>query len=210
VNKENALRILDILDKRYKKKAVMLHYKNPLELLISTILSAQCTDAQVNKITQKLFRKYKSASDYANADQAELEEFIHSSGFYHSKAKHIIATGKILVENYDSKVPDRMEDLVRLSGVARKTANIVLSGAFGKNEGIAVDTHVFRLSRRLGLSKSRYQNGVERDLMVLFPKDRWFEVNTLLIRHGRAICTSRKAGCKECVLSKLCPSAFKV
>lgn len=204
---KEALKILLALEKEYPHPHVMLIFKNPLEILIATILSAQCTDAQVNKITPALFKKYKSAKDYANADLAELEGYIRSSGFYHNKAKNIIAAGKMIVSNFGGKVPDTMDELVTLPGVARKTANIVLSNGFGIVVGIAVDTHVARLSQRLGFTENTDPNKIEQDLMALFPKKEWCKLNYILIDHGRAVCNAKKPLCRECKIRKLCKSA---
>jgi endonuclease-3 len=199
---------MELLEKEHNDAKIALHYKNPLELLIATILSAQATDEQINALTPKLFQKYKTPGDYANADLAELEQDIRSSGFYHNKAKNLKNTGKMLVEKYNSKVPKTMEELVELPGVARKTANIVLFNAYGITAGIAVDTHVRRLSQRLGLTENKNQDKIEKDLMNIVPKDKWMHLTDLLIFHGRRVCTAKKPRCDECVLNKICPSAF--
>jgi len=206
---QRAETILDRLEKEYPQvEGTELSHKNPLELLVATILSAQATDEQINKITVDLFKKYKKPEDYANVPREELEQDIRSSGFYRRKADAIQTMAQTLVNEHNSKVPDTMEELVKLKGVARKTANIVLSGAFGKIEGIAVDTHVFRLSHRLGLSEQKNRNKVEQDLMKLFPMEKWWAVNYLLITHGRRVCDAKKADCDNCVLSDICPSAY--
>ena len=202
-----ALRILALLEKEYPKSHVALDFRDPMQLLVATILSAQCTDAQVNKVTPALFKKYGTARDYAKADLKAFEQEIHSTGFYRNKAKNILAAAKMIVSDFGGKVPDTMEDLVKLPGVARKTANILLANAFGKVVGIAVDTHVARLSQRLGLSKNKDPNKIEQDLLILIPKDKWFEINYLLIDHGRAICNAKKPLCAGCVVWELCPSA---
>lgn len=208
-NQQKANQILTRLEEAYPEVAgTALHHDNPLELLVATILSAQATDEQINKITVDLFKKYKTARDYADAPREEFENDIRSSGFFRRKADAIQTMAKTLVDEYDGKVPDTMEELVKLKGVARKTANIVLSGAFGKIEGIAVDTHVFRLSNRLGLSEQKNREKVEQDLMSLFPKEKWWAVNYLLITHGRRICDAKKADCENCSLTDICPSAF--
>ena len=207
--KETTLKIIEILDKEYPKTSTALHFSSPLEILVATILSAQCTDKRVNIVTKSLFKKYKTAQDYANADLAELEQDIRSTGFYRNKAKNIKNSGKLLVEKFGSKVPDTMEELLELPGVARKTANIVLSNAYGVIVGIAVDTHVRRLSQRLGLSENKNPDKIEQDLMKAVPKKEWKHITNLLISHGRAVCIARKPKCKTCVLNKLCPSAFK-
>ena len=168
--KETVLKIIKLLEKDYPDAKTALHYNSPLEILVATILSAQCTDKRVNIVTQSLFKKYKTAQDYANADIAELEKDIRSTGFYRNKAKNIKNTGRLLVEKHDSKVPSTMEELVELPGVARKTANIVLSYAYGVIVGIAVDTHVRRLSKRLGLTENTDPNKIEADLMQIVPE----------------------------------------
>lgn len=202
--------IMDILSKEYPDPRIELDYSNPLELLVATILSAQSTDKIVNRITKDLFKKYRTAEDYAGADLEKFEKEIKSSGFYRNKAKNIISTAKILVERYASKVPNNMDDLLTLPGVARKTANIVLASAYGIPAGIAVDTHVKRLSFRLGLTKETDPGKIEKDLTAQIPKDYWIQVNKILVLHGRYICTARKPACVSCVLDKICPSAYKV
>jgi endonuclease-3 len=203
-----AQKIMELLEKEHSDAEIALHYRNPLELLVATILSAQATDEQINALTPKLFQKYTTAEDYANADLAELEQDIRSSGFYRNKAKNLKNTGKMLVEKYNSQVPKTMEELVELPGVARKTANIVLFNAYGIIAGVAVDTHVRRLSQRLGLTENTNQNKIEKDLMNIVPKDKWMRITDLLIFHGRRVCNARKPRCAECVLNKICPSAF--
>ena len=208
-NQGKANTILTRLEETYPEvSGTALRHDNPLELLVATILSAQATDEQINKITVDLFKKYKTAKDYADAPREEFEQDIRSSGFYRRKADAIQTMAKTLVDEYDGRVPDTMEELVKLKGVARKTANIVLSGAFGKIEGIAVDTHVFRLSQRLGLSEQKNRDKVEQDLMALFPVEKWWAVNYLLITHGRRVCDAKKADCANCTLTDICPSAF--
>jgi len=207
--KANVLKIIELLEKEYPDAKTALEYTSPLEILVATILSAQCTDKQVNIVTKSLFKKYKTAQDYANADLAELEQDIRSTGFYRNKAKNLKNSGKMLVEKFGSKVPNTMEELVELPGVARKTANIVLQNAYGVVVGIAVDTHVRRLSQLLGLSENSHPNKIERDLMGIVPRKEWERVNDLLIFHGRNVCVARKPKCGICVLNKICPSAFK-
>ena len=206
--KARALKVMELLEKEHADAKIALHYKNPLELLVATILSAQATDEQINAITPKLFQKYKTAKDYANTDLSELEQDIKSSGFYHNKAKNLKNSAKLLVEKYNSQVPKTMEELVELPGVARKTANIVLTNAYGVIAGVAVDTHVRRLVQRLGLSENNDPNKIEKDLMSIVPKDKWMRITDLLIFHGRRVCTAKKPKCAECVLNKICPSAF--
>ncbi len=199
--------IIRVLKRAYPKAKIALNYENPLELLIATILSAQCTDMRVNMVTEPLFKKYRKAEDYAEADLSELEEAIRSTGFYRNKAKNIKKSCQMLVETYDSHVPNTMRALLTLPGVARKTANIVLSNGFGVVAGIAVDTHVRRLSQRLGITENKDPDKIERDLMRLVPREEWFSVSYLLIEHGRKICKARTPLCTHCVLGeRLCPS----
>jgi endonuclease-3 len=205
---EKIFEIIEILRYEYPGVRVALLHSDPFELLVATILSAQCTDRQVNEVTKKLFKKYRSIHDYIAASQEELEKDIYSTGFYRNKAKNIKKMCEMLVNNFNGEVPDTMEELVTLPGVARKTANIVLSGAFGKLEGIAVDTHVKRLSFRLGLTDKIDQDKIEKDLMDLVPRKDWDNFSLLLIHHGRNICNARKPACIKCVLNRLCPSAF--
>jgi endonuclease-3 len=200
--------MITLLKKEYPGVKIALHYSDPLELLIATILSAQCTDKQVNEVTKNLFKKYRTLQDYIKTPQEELEKDIYSTGFYRNKAKNIKELSKILVNEFDSKVPDTMEALLTLPGVARKTANIVLSGAFGKIDGIAVDTHVKRIAFRLGLTANTNPEKIEKDLMKIIPKNNWDIFTLLLIHHGRKVCNARKPLCGECVLNKLCKSAF--
>lgn len=187
-----------------------LEHSNPLELLVATILSAQCTDARVNLVTKDLFRKYRSAGDYARADRAELEREIRSTGFFRNKAKSLQGAARLLVEKHGGRVPDTMEELLELPGVARKTANVVLGTWFRKATGVVVDTHVHRLAGRLGLSAEGDPNKVERDLMALLPGTEWIDFSRRLIWHGRRVCTSRSPRCGECPLNRWCPSAGKV
>lgn len=199
--------IIEILRKNYSRSRTTLKFETPLQIMVSTILSAQCTDERVNMITPALFKKYKTAADFASADQEELEEEIRSTGFFRNKTKSIIGASKKIVEDFGGEVPDSMEELITLPGVARKTANIVLSSSFKKVEGIAVDTHVKRLSQRLGLSKEKDPNKIERDLMAIVPKEDWLDFNYMLVNHGRKICPARKPLCSSCDISHLCPSA---
>ena len=206
--KARAQKVMELLEKEHADAKIALHYKNPLELLVATILSAQATDEQINAITPKLFQKYKTAKDYANADLSELEQDIRSSGFYRNKAKNLKNSAKMLVEKFNSQVPKTMEELVELPGVARKTGNIVLFNAYGIIAGVAVDTHVRRLAQRLGLTENTNQDKIEKDLMNIVPKDKWMHITDLLIFHGRRICNARKPRCDACILNKICPSAF--
>ncbi len=202
------LKIIELLEKEYPKAKTALHYTSPLEILVATILSAQCTDKRVNVVTKSLFKKYKTAEDYANADLVELEEAVRSTGFYRNKAKNIKRSGRMLVEKFYSQVSRTMNELLELPGVARKTANIVLSNAYDVIEGIAVDTHVRRLSKRLGLTENKNPNKIEADLMLIVPKSHWKRITDLLIFHGRNVCMAKKPKCSLCGLNKLCPSAF--
>lgn len=195
------------LSKAYPDARCALNFSNPHEMLFATILSAQCTDAMVNKVTAKLFVKYPTLEDYASADPLELQQDVKPTGFFRQKAKNLQATARVLLEEYGGRVPSTMAELVTLPGAARKTANIVLGNSFGKVEGIAVDTHVRRLSQRLGLTANEDPVKIEQDLMALVPKDRWFRLSYLFIEHGRAVCKAPTPKCGECVLSGLCPSS---
>jgi len=203
-----AVEIVRRLKKEYPDSRVALNYSNPLELLVATVLSAQATDATINRITPALFRKYRCAADYARADQPVFEREIRSSGFFRNKARSIIAAGRRIEEAYGGKVPQTMADLLTLPGVARKTANIVLYNAFGVTVGIAVDTHVRRLSQRLGLSSETDPEKIERDLLGLLPREEWGPLNALLIDHGRKVCRAKKPFCAACVLRDGCPTGL--
>ncbi len=194
------------LAKEYPEAGTRLLHGNAFQLLVATILSAQSTDAQVNRVTKKLFREYRTPAEFARADLRELKKIVRSAGYYNQKARRIKESAKIISGKYRGRVPRSMHELVQLPGVGRKTANIVLSYGFGKDEGIAVDTHVFRLSRRLGLSSANTAEKVEKDLMELLPRKKWGTVNSILIFHGRAVCTARNPKHGECVLFELCPS----
>lgn len=197
--------ILLQLHRLYPESRTALYHENPLQILVATILSAQCTDAKVNEITPALFRKYPTARHFAEADPAILEQEIRPTGFFRNKTKNIILAAKKIMRDYDGRVPDTMEDLITLPGVARKTANIVLSSGFNKAEGIAVDTHVKRLSGRLGLSSHKDPDKIEQDLLAIVPKEEWLDFNYMLVNHGRAVCQARKPDCHACPLSHLCP-----
>jgi endonuclease-3 len=186
---------------------IELDYETPLQLLMATILSAQCTDKRVNMVTPLLFKTYPTAQSLADAQPERLEELIRSTGFFRNKTKSLIGLGKALVERHNGEVPDSMEALVKLPGVGRKTANVILGNAFNKNEGVVVDTHVGRLSLRLGLTKQTDPVKVEQDLMALFPRDDWAMLAHLLIFHGRRICHARVPKCEICTLSDICPSS---
>jgi endonuclease-3 len=206
--KQRAAKVIELLEKEYPNAKTALNYSNPLEMLVSTMLSAQTTDERVNIVTKTLFKKYRTPEDYANTDLKELEQDIRSTGFYHNKALNLKKCCKLLVQKYNSQVPKTMEELMELSGVARKTANIVLYNAYGITAGIAVDTHVRRLSQRLGLSEQNDPAKIEQDLMQITPKEKWMQLTDLLIFHGRQICIARKPKCEICVLNKICPCAF--
>ena len=199
--------LLSRLKKRYRNAQIALNYSTPFELLVATILSAQCTDARVNIVTQSLFMKYRTIKDYATAKQSILEKDIHSTGFFRNKAHHIIYAARMVLDNYHGIVPHAMDEILTLPGVARKTANIVLGNAYGVIEGIAVDTHVIRLSQRLGLTTMTTPEKIERDLMKLIPKKDWLLFSYLIQQHGRSLCKARNPDCTNCFLNDKCPSA---
>jgi len=204
--KQRVESILPILKQTYPDAKCSLDHRNPLELLVATILSAQSTDERVNLVTKDLFKKYRTARDYANVSQEELQSDIHSTGFYRNKAKSLRGMAKSLIENYRGNVPDTMEALTSLPGVGRKTANVVLGNAFCQNIGIVVDTHVTRLSQRLGLTKHADAAKIEQDLMPLVPRNDWTLFSHLLIHHGRAICQARNPKCEQCPILEYCPA----
>jgi endonuclease-3 len=204
---ERAPLVIRRLERAYPDARVALVFSNPLECLVATILSAQCTDEKVNEVTATLFRKYRSAEDYLSVPVDELKADIKPTGFFNQKAASIRAACERIVTVYHGQVPDTMHDLMTLRGVARKTANIVMGNAFGKVEGIAVDTHVRRLSHRLGFSEQTDPDKIEQDLMRLVPKRKWFGFSYVLIDHGRAICQAKKPRCAECPVEDLCPSS---
>ena len=195
------------LNREYPDARCALNFSNPYEMLFATILSAQCTDAMVNKVTEKLFAKYRTLEDYAAADPAELEQDIHATGFFRMKAKAIQGSARRLLDAFGGEVPRTMGEMLTLPGAARKTANVVLGNAYGIVDGIAVDTHVGRLSRLLGLTRETDPVKVERDLMALVPKRHWMHLTYLLIDHGRKVCKAPVPRCEDCVLSDLCPSS---
>ncbi len=205
--KRRILEIIQRLRKVYPEVKCELDYSSPMELLAATVLSAQCTDKRVNIVTPALFKKYKTISDYAKADCSDVEKLVQSTGFYKNKAKNIINAAKTIMEKFDGEVPRRLEDLVTLSGVGRKTANVVLGNAFGI-PGIPVDTHMIRLNARLGISQNTDPVKIEFDLMPLVPEKDWTDYSHLIIRHGRVRCTARKPDCAGCEVQDLCPSAF--
>jgi endonuclease-3 len=201
--------ILEALDRAYPGATCALHHRNPYELLVATILSAQCTDERVNQVTPALFRKYPTPEALAAADQRELEQEIRPTGFYRNKARALIGAARAIVERFGGEVPRRMEDLITLPGVARKTANVVLGTAYGIASGIVVDTHVQRVARRLDLTRNTKPEKIEQDLMKIIPRDRWIVFSHQLIWHGRKVCRARKPLCHECVLERLCYSKDK-
>lgn len=209
---ERSERILKKLRVLYPEADCALTHKSALHLLVATILSAQCTDDRVNQVTPGVFKRYKTAKDLANANPPELEELVHSTGFYRNKAKNIIGAARVMCEQFGGRVPDTIEDLLELPGVARKTANVILGTWFKKNEGVVVDTHIGRLAERLRLTwRSRDSKDavkIERDLMEIFPKKTWTFIGHALIHHGRQVCSARKPNCADCTLQSDCPSAF--
>jgi endonuclease-3 len=209
-DKERHREILKRLKKEFPEARTALAFSNPLELLISTILSAQCTDVRVNMVTPALFAKYPTVKHFARAEQQELELDIKSTGFYHNKAKNIIGAAQTIVEKFGGIVPQTMEELLELPGVGRKTANCVLGGAFGIQSGIVVDTHVLRLSKRLGLTNEDNPEKVEQDLLKIVPKKDWYLFSNLLILHGRKTCNARKPLCGTCMLADICPSYIPI
>lgn len=206
--RERTGKIIRLLKREYPQAACSLDYSNPLELLVATILSAQCTDERVNNLTPSLFRKYPSCDHYLKVAQSELEQDIRPTGFYRNKARAIQGACRLIKEQHKGRVPDKIEELLLLPGVARKTANVVLGNAFGIASGVVVDTHVSRLSQRLALSSEKEPGKIERDLMELVPRSVWILFPHLLIAHGRKICKARTPLCAECVLEKLCPSSL--
>jgi endonuclease-3 len=209
--RQRVLKIFPILKKTYPDATVSLNYKNPLELLIATILAAQCTDARVNIVTKDLFQKYRSPQDYLDVPLEELAEDIRSTGFFNNKAKSIQAACRSILDKFGGRVPDTMEELLQLSGVGRKTANVILGNCFGK-PAIICDTHMLRLAKRLGLSNQTDPVKLEFELMEIVPKEKyggWTQFSHCIVFHGRACCTARKPRCSECPIAKYCPSAGK-
>jgi len=202
--KEKAKEVIKRLKETYPDAKIALNFENPLQLLIATILSAQCKDERVNEVTRELFKKYKTAKDFAEADLEELAEDIKSTGFYRQKAKYIKEACQMIIEKFNGEVPRTMEELMELPGVARKTANIVLSNAYGIVDGIPVDTHVRKVSKRLGLVKSKQPEKIEKELMEIIERKDWFIFPYLIQAHGRAVCTGKKPKCEECILKDLC------
>jgi len=203
--KLRARKIVSLLKRAYPSAKCSLVHKSPLQLLVATILSAQCTDARVNIVTPALFARYKTARDFADADIRGLEALVRSTGFYHNKAKNIKAACGIIAQKHNGRVPCTMEEMLELPGVARKTANIVLGNAYGVVEGVPVDTHAIRISRLLGWSRERQQEKIERDLMVLLPRADWLKISDLFVHHGRAVCIARRPKCDICSVRHYCP-----
>jgi len=203
--KRHAAKVVRALARDYADAECALHYDSPVQLLVATILSAQCTDARVNKVTPALFARYPDAKDFADSERSELEELVRITGFYRNKSKSIHGAASKITETFDGEVPKTMEELLTLPGVARKTANVVLGTAFGVASGFVVDTHVFRLSRRMGLAKAKTPEQVEKQLMALIPKNDWIDLAHILIHHGRAICAARSPKCEDCMVEADCP-----
>ncbi|HXE75572.1 MAG TPA: endonuclease III [Candidatus Xenobia bacterium] len=202
-----ALEVLRRLRLEYPNATTALKWRNPYELLVATILSAQSTDERVNMVTPALFERYPTPADLAAARPEELERLIHSTGFFRNKTRNLLGMANAVVERFGGRIPDTLDELVTLPGVGRKTANVVLGTAFGKNEGVVVDTHVTRLSQRLGFTRHKDPEKIEQDLMNLFPREDWTDLSHTLILHGRAVCQARRPRCEDCVVSNLCPSA---
>ncbi len=207
--KSHALEILRRLEEMYPHAKIALNFNDPYQLLVAVVLSAQCTDKRVNEVTPKVFERFPTPEAMANAPVEEIEELIRPTGFFRNKAKNLKAACKMIVEEFGGEVPRTMEEMLKLPGVARKTANCVLYSAYGEISGIAVDTHVKRLSKRLGLTKHDNPDKIERDLMELIPREKWGEFSFALIRHGREVCKARRPLCDKCGLNDICPSAFK-
>ena len=205
--RERAARIYQLLVECYPAAHCALHHRNPYELAVATILSAQCTDERVNKVTPALFERYPEAEDLAGARRSDVEELIHSTGFFRNKAKNLIGMATAVTEKHGNELPRTMKALVALPGIGRKTANVILGNAFGLDEGVVVDTHVKRLAGRMRFTRFPDPIRVERDLMKLFPRENWTLLAHLLIFHGRQVCAARKPRCGECALSRLCPSS---
>ena len=202
-----AASIYELLEMEYPEAMTALAHGNPFELAVATVLSAQCTDERVNMVTPALFDRYPDAASLAKADQEELEGLIHSTGFFRNKAKNLIGMAQALLDRHQGELPRTLAELTRLPGIGRKTANVVLGNAFGIDEGVVVDTHVKRLSGRMGFSKGKTPEKIELDLMEVFPRERWTPLAHLLIFHGRGPCPARKPRCAECLVAHLCPSS---
>ncbi|MFN6339873.1 MAG: endonuclease III [Cyanobacteriota bacterium] len=207
--RQRAPLLLERLGELYPEATCSLHWRTPYELLVATMLSAQCTDERVNKVTPALFERFPDAAAAAAVEPEEVEPYVRSTGFFHNKAKSIVGSSRLLMERHGGEVPASMEELLELPGVARKTANVVLAHAFGINAGVTVDTHVRRLSQRLGLTRQSDPRRIEPDLMKLVPRPEWENLSIRLIFHGRAVCTARKPACGACPIGDLCPSRIK-
>ena len=206
--KRHASRIVDILFQEYPDAEISLKYSDEFELLVAVILSAQCTDERVNKVTEVLFKKYRTIEDYANSSAKEFSKDIASVTYFNQKARWIVSTARRIIEIHDGEVPGTMEELLGLPGVGRKTANVVLQHAYGETEGIVVDTHVMRLSRRMGLVEKKNRDAIEMELMKIIPKEKWRRYTHLMIAHGRAICKARSPKCDLCPMGEICPSSW--
>lgn len=204
MKQEQNIKIIEKLKETYPDAKCSLNFGNPFEMLVAVILSAQCTDERVNKTTPKIFKKYKTAQDFANIELETLEELVHPCGFYKNKAKNIKRTAEIIVKEYKGKVPNTMEELMKLPGVGRKTANVIMLEAFNNPQGVAVDTHCKRIANRIGFSKQKEPEKIEQDILKIFPKKYYYDLNHVLIWHGREICTARNPKCKECPISNYC------
>ncbi len=205
--RERAAAVFELLEKEYPEARTALEHTGPFELAVATVLSAQCTDERVNRVTPELFRRFPDAGALARAPLDQLEEIIHSTGFFRSKARNLVGMARSVVEEYGGELPRSLAELTRLPGIGRKTANVILGNAFGIDEGVVVDTHVKRLAGRLGFTKATTPDKIEMDLMEVFPTDQWTPLAHLLIFHGRRVCPARKPRCPECVVAHLCPSS---
>lgn len=206
--RERAAKIYEVLEKEYPEAETALNHESPFQLAVATILSAQCTDERVNRVTPELFRRFPHAEALANAPLEEVEEIIHSTGFFRSKAKNVVAMARMLLEEHQGVLPRSIKELTELPGIGRKTANVILGNAFSIDEGVVVDTHVKRLAGRMGFTRETDPGKVEKDLMEIFPRERWTVLSHLLILHGRALCRARRPRCAECPVAGLCPSAM--
>ena len=204
MKKEDAIRVIDILKKTYPDATCSLDFKTPFEMGIAVMLSAQCTDERVNKTTPELFKKYKKPEDYLKASQEEIEKIIKPCGFYKNKAKNLLSYVKMVVEKYNGKLPENMEELVKLPGIGRKSANVIMLEAFNNPQGIAIDTHAKRIANRVGFSKEKEPSKIEKDILKLIPKKYYKDVNHLLVWHGRKTCDSRHPKCEECTIKEYC------
>lgn len=207
-SRKNLQRMLKLLREHYPQARTALNFNTPIQMLVSTILSAQCTDVRVNMVTPALFARYRTVKDFAEAERPELEKMIHSTGFYKNKAKNIQAAARMILERFNGELPRTLDEMVEIPGIGRKTANVVLHNVYNIVEGVVVDTHVRRIAQRLGLTKETTPEKIEQDLMKVLPRPDWDDVSYLLIDHGRAVCKAVKPNCDGCFLNKICPSAF--